>query len=40
LEAVEWAPRWAEIRKAATEAIYGEVEGSIGRAVMAIMEVL
>src|SRR3972149_2043152 len=40
LEAVEWAPRWAGSRKAATEAIYGEVEGSIGRAVMAIMEVL
>jgi len=39
-EAVEWAPRWAEVRKAATEAIYGEIDGSIGRAAMAILEVL
>jgi len=40
LEAVEWAPRWAEARRAATEAIYGQVDGSIGRAAMAILEVL
>ena len=39
-QAIEWAPRWAEIRAAATKAIYGEVDGSIGRAVMAILEVL